>query len=131
MSKQEIKDEMKNTDGNPEIKGRIRRKQMEMSKQRMMSNIPDSDVVITNPTHFAVAIKYDSEKSHAPIVVAKGMNNIALQIKKIARENNIHVVQNPPLARSLYDQVEVEKVIPEELFAAVAEILAYVYKMNK
>ncbi|NPA60632.1 MAG: flagellar biosynthesis protein FlhB [Epsilonproteobacteria bacterium] len=131
MSKQEIKDEMKNMEGDPLIKGKIRQKQMEMSKQRMMSEVPNADVVITNPTHYAVAIKYDEEKSHAPIVIAKGMNNIAQQIKKIARESNVHIVQNPPLARSLYAEVEVEKAIPEALFSAVAEVLAYVYKMNR
>ena len=131
MSKQEIKDEMKNMDGDPLIKAKIRQKQMEMSQNRMMSEVPNADVVITNPTHYAVAIKYDEEKSHAPVVVAKGMDNIAQQIKKIARENSVHVVQNPPLARSLYAQVDVEKPIPSELFAAVAEVLAYVYKMNK
>ena len=112
MSKQEIKDVM-------------------ASRKRMMANVPTADVVITNPTHYAVAIKYDEKKSHAPIVVAKGMNNIAQKIKEIARENGVHVVQNPPLARSLYAQVDLDKPIPSELFAAVAEVLAYVYKMNK
>jgi len=131
MSKQEIKDEMKNMDGDPLIKSKIRQIQMEASRKRMMSEVPNADVVITNPTHYAVAIRYDEEKSHAPIVIAKGMDNIAQNIKKIARENNVHIVQNPPLARSLYAQVEVEKAIPNELFAAVAEVLAYVYKMNK
>ena len=131
MSKQEVKDEMKNMDGDPLIKAKIRQIQMQASKKRMMSEVPNADVVITNPTHYAVAIKYDEQKSHAPIVVAKGMDNIALQIKKIARENGVHIVQNPPLARSLYAQVELDKPIPSELFAAVAEVLAYVYKMNK
>ncbi len=131
MSKQEIKDEMKNMEGDPLIKSKIKQKQMEMSRQRMMSSIPEADVVITNPTHYAVAIKYDTEKSHAPIVIAKGIDNMAQQIKKIARENNIHIVQNPPLARSLYAEVAIDKAIPEALFAAVAEVLAYVYKMNR
>lgn len=131
MSKQEIKDEMKNMDGDPLIKSKIRQIQMEASRKRMMSEVPNADVVITNPTHYAVAIKYDEEVSRAPIVVAKGMDNIAQNIKKIARENNVHIVQNPPLARSLYAQVEVDKIIPNDLFAAVAEVLAYVYKMNK
>ncbi|OIP54890.1 MAG: flagellar biosynthesis protein FlhB, partial [Helicobacteraceae bacterium CG2_30_36_10] len=131
MSKQEIKDEMKNMEGDPLIKGKIRQIQMEASRKRMMSEVPHADVVITNPTHYAVAIKYDEEKSHAPIVVAKGMDNIALQIKRIARENNVHIVQNPPLARSLYAEVDIDKPIPETLFAAVAEVLAYVYKMNR
>ncbi len=130
MSKQEVKDEMKNMDGDPLIKSKIKQKQMEMSRQRMMAAVPDADVVITNPTHYAVALKYDESKA-APIVIAKGMDIIAGQIKKIARENNIHIVQNPPLARSLYNEVEVEKPIPEVLFEAVAEVLAYVYKMNK
>jgi flagellar biosynthetic protein FlhB len=129
MTKQEIKDEHKNAEGDPLIKGKIRQKQMEMTRQRMMSNVPDADVVITNPTHYAVALKYDDSK-HAPIVVAKGMDTIAQKIKEIARENNVHIVQNPPLARSLYAEVEVEEAIPESLFAAVAEILAYVYKIN-
>jgi len=131
MSKQEIKDEMKNMDGNPEIKAKIRQLQMQAARKRMMSEVPNADVVITNPTHYAVAIKYDDKKASAPIVVAKGVDNIATQIKKIARENNVHIVQNPPLARSLYAEVDVEKPIPEALFGAVAEVLAYVYKMNK
>jgi flagellar biosynthetic protein FlhB len=130
MSKQEIKDEMKNMDGDPLIKAKIKQKQMEISRKRMMAEVPNADVVITNPTHYAIAIKYDEEKSSAPMVVAKGMDNMAQQIKKVARENGVHIVQNPPLARSLYAQVEVDKPIPNELFAAVAEVLAYVYKMN-
>jgi len=131
MSKQEIKDEMKNMEGDPLVKSKIRQIQMEASRKRMMAEVPNADVVITNPTHYAVAIKYDAENSHAPIVVAKGKDHIAQQIKKIARENKVHIVQNPPLARSLYAEVEVDKAIPEALFGAVAEVLAYVYKMNK
>jgi len=131
MSKQEIKDEMKNMEGDPLIKSKIRQIQMQASRKRMMAEVPNADVIITNPTHYAVAIKYDEQKSHAPIVVAKGMDNIALQIKKIARENSVHIVQNPPLARSLYSEVDVDKPIPEALFGAVAEVLAYVYKMNR
>jgi flagellar biosynthetic protein FlhB len=131
MSKQEIKDEMKNMEGDPLVKSKIRQIQMQASRKRMMAAVPTADVVITNPTHYAVALKYDNEKSNAPIVVAKGMNHIAIQIKKIARENNVHIVQNPPLARSLYAEVEIDRAIPEALFGAVAEVLAYVYKMNK
>ena len=130
MSKQEIKDEMKNMEGDPLIKSKIRQIQMQASRKRMMAEVPNADVVITNPTHYAVAIKYDEAKSRAPIVVAKGMDNIAQQIKKIARENSVHIVQNPPLARSLYKEVELDRAIPETLFGAVAEVLAYVYKMN-
>ena len=131
MSKQEVKDEMKNMEGDPLIKSKIKQKQMEISRQRMMAEVSNADVIITNPTHYAVAIKYDEEKTRAPVVVAKGMDNMAQQIKKIARENDVHIVKNPPLARSLYAEVEVEKPIPEALFGAVAEVLAYVYKMNK
>ena len=130
MSKQEIKDEMKNMEGDPHIKGKIRQIQMQAAQKRMMSEVPNADVVITNPTHYAVAIKYEEDK-YAPVVVAKGMDTIAIQIKKIARENKVHIVQNPPLARSLYAEVEVDQAIPEELFGAVAEVLAYVYKTNK
>ncbi|MCF6330866.1 MAG: flagellar biosynthesis protein FlhB [Sulfurimonas sp.] len=130
MSIQEVKDEMKNLEGDPLIKAKIRQKQMEISKNRMMSEVPDADVVITNPTHYAVALKYEELKG-APIVVAKGKDHLAQQIKKIARENNVQIIQNPPLARSLYTDVEVEKTIPEALFIAVAEVLAMVYKTNK
>ena len=130
MSKQEIKDEMKNMEGDPMVKSKIRQIQMQASRKRMMAAVPDADVVITNPTHYAVALKYE-EGTMAPMLVAKGMDNIAQQIKKIARENGVHIVQNPPLARSLYAEVELDKPIPETLFAAVAEVLAYVYKMNK
>ncbi len=131
MSKQEIKDEMKNMDGDPQIKAKIRQIQMQASQKRMMNEVPNADVVITNPTHFAVALKYDEKTQIAPVVVAKGADNLALKIKEIARENKVHIVENKPLARSLYAQVEVEHPIPDELFAAVAEVLAYVYKVNK
>lgn len=131
MTKQEVKDEMKNSEGDPKIKAKIRQIQFQASRKRMMASIPQADVVITNPTHYAVALKYEENKGRAPIVIAKGMDHIALKIKEIARENGVHIVQNPPLARALYAQVEVEHEIPEELFATVAEVLAYVYKMNK
>jgi flagellar biosynthetic protein FlhB len=131
MSKQEIKDEMKNMEGDPLVKSKIRQIQMQASRKRMMAQVPTADVVITNPTHYAVAIKYDEERFKAPVVVAKGVDNIATMIKKIARENNVHIVQNPPLARSLYADVDLDKAIPQTLFAAVAEVLAYVYKMNR
>ncbi|MDD5051790.1 MAG: flagellar biosynthesis protein FlhB [Sulfuricurvum sp.] len=131
MSKQEIKDEFKNMEGDPHIKAKIRQIQMQAARKRMMSAVPNADVIITNPTHYAVAIKYDETKHHAPVVIAKGVDNIAIQIKKIARENGIHIVQNPPLARSLYREVEIDRAIPDMMFAAVAEVLAYVYKMGK
>lgn len=131
MSKQEIKDEMKNMEGDPHIKAKIRQIQMQAARKRMMASVPTADVVITNPTHYAVAIMYDETKHNAPVVVAKGVDNIAIQIKKIARENGVHIVQNPPLARSLYKEVEIDRAIPDMMFAAVAEVLAYVYKMGK
>ncbi len=131
MSKQEIKDEWKNMEGDPHVKAKIRQIQMQAARKRMMASVPTADVVITNPTHYAVAIVYDETKHNAPVVVAKGVDNIAIQIKKIARENGVHIVQNPPLARSLYKEVEIDRPIPEMLFAAVAEVLAYVYKMGK
>jgi len=127
MSKQEIKDEYKQMDGDPQIKARIRKIQMEMTKKRMMQDIPDADVVITNPTHFAVALRYDKEKENAPKVIAKGMNHLALKIKEIARKNSIQIVENPPLARELYKKCELDDTIPQNLYKAVAEVLAFVY----
>ena len=130
MSKQEIKDEYKNMEGNPEIKSKIKQKQMEMAKKRMMGEVPNADVVVTNPTHYAVALKYEKEKSDVPIVTAKGIDNIAQKIKEIARENDVPVVENKSLARALYAQVDIDQPIPTELFQAVAELLTYVYKAN-
>ncbi|MEA2016959.1 MAG: flagellar biosynthesis protein FlhB [Campylobacterota bacterium] len=131
MSKQEIKDEHKQIEGDPLVKGRIRQIQMKMSKQRMMSDVPDADVVITNPTQYAVALKYDNEKSDAPLVVAKGINFLALRIKEIALESKVPIVEDPILARALYEQVEVEEQIPESLYKAIAEIFTFVYNLNK
>ncbi|WP_419769162.1 MAG: flagellar biosynthesis protein FlhB [Candidatus Marinarcus sp.] len=131
MSKQDIKDEYKNMDGDPQIKARIRRIQMEMSMKRMMSNVPDADVVITNPTHYAIAMKYDSKVTSAPVVVAKGIDFMAIKIKDVARENKIPIIENPALARALYNQIEVEQQIPEEFYKAIAEIFSYVYELKK
>ena len=128
MSKQEIKDEYKQTEGNPEIKAKIRQLQREMAKKRMMAEVPKADVVITNPTHYAVAIRYDKTKDEAPRVVAKGVDNLALKIKEIAREAGVMIVENPPLARELYKSVDVDEVIPPKLYKAVAEVLAFVYR---
>jgi flagellar biosynthetic protein FlhB len=130
MTKQEVKDEMKNIDGNPEIKARIRQVQMEMAKQRMMNNVQDSDVVITNPTHYAVAILYDPDKYGLPIVSAKGVDLVAGQIKTLARENGIPIIENKPLARQLYAEVKLNDTIPDKLFKAVAEVLSYVASVN-
>ena len=127
MTKQEVKDEYKNTEGNPEIKGRIRQKMREASQRRMMQDVPKADVVITNPTHFAVAIKYDADVADAPIVVAKGEDYLAQKIKEVAREHNVEIVENKPLARMLYANVEIGAQVPPELYQAVAEVLAFVY----
>jgi flagellar biosynthetic protein FlhB len=131
MSKQEVKDEYKQMEGSPEVKSRIRRTQMEMSKKRMMQDIPSADVVITNPTHYAVAIRYNQDKENAPRIVAKGVDNLALRIKQIAYEYDIQVVENPPLARELYKKCNIDQEIPASLYKAVAEVLAYVYKVNQ
>lgn len=130
MTKQEVKDENKESEGNPETKGKIRKMQFQMARRRMTKIIPLADVVITNPTHFAVALKYDRQKMVAPIVLAKGMDIMAEAIKKIAREHSITLVENRFLARELYDQVKENEPIPETLYAAVAEVLAYVYKLK-
>jgi flagellar biosynthetic protein FlhB len=128
MSKQEIKDEMKNSEGNPEIKAKIRQIQMKMASQRMMKEVPKADVVVTNPTHYAIAIRYNKEEDRAPKVVAKGVDHLAQKIKEIAREHDVMIVENRPLARQLYAEVEIEEYIPEKLYKAVIEVLVMVYK---
>ncbi|RJP63119.1 MAG: flagellar biosynthesis protein FlhB [Ignavibacteriales bacterium] len=128
MTKQEIKDEHKQTEGDPFIKGKIKTKQFQMSRNRMIMEVPKADVVITNPTHFAIALKYDSAKNSAPIVLAKGMDEVALKIKEIARKNNIPLYEDKPLAQALYKACNIGDEIPEKLFEAVAKILAFVFK---
>lgn len=130
MSKQDIKDEYKQTEGNPQTKGRIRERQRKMAIQRMMQEVPKADVVITNPTHFAVALKYDAAKMDAPVVLAKGMDYVALRIREKAKEHGVITMENKPLARALYDRSEIGDSIPSDLFQAVAEVLAYVYKLK-
>jgi len=130
MTKQETKDEYKQVEGDPQIKGQIRRKMQEASRRRMMQQLPEADVVITNPTHFAVAIKYDSNVSRAPVVIAKGADYLAFQIKDKAKEYKIEIVENKPLARLLYNNVEIGAEIPPELYQAVAEVLAFVYSLH-
>lgn len=130
MSKQEIKDEYKLIEGNPQIKSKIREKQRQISLRRMMSEVPKADVIITNPTHFAVAVKYDANTSDAPMVVAKGKDLIAQRIKDTAKQNKVPVVENKPLAQALYKSVEIGEKIPAELYKAVAEVLAYVYSLR-
>ncbi|WP_425271740.1 flagellar biosynthesis protein FlhB [Paenibacillus protaetiae] len=130
MSKQDIKDEYKKTEGNPIIKGRIRERQRKMALMRMMQEVPKADVIITNPTHFAIALKYDPAEMDAPVIVAKGMDHVAQRIKEIAKENGVMTMENKPLARALYERSEIGDVIPADLFQAVAEVLAYVYKVK-
>jgi flagellar biosynthetic protein FlhB len=129
MSKQEIKEEMKRQEGDPQIRARIRRMRRELLRRRMMQDVPKATAVIVNPTHFAVAIRYEIESMSSPMVVAKGKNWLALRIRRIAMENQIPIIENPPLARALYDAVEVGRAISPEFYKAIAEVLAYVYKM--
>jgi len=130
MSKQEVKDEYKQTEGNPQIKGKIKERQRALAMRRMMQEVPKADVVVTNPEHFAVAMKYDRSRP-APTVVAKGQNFVAQRIKELAREHSVPVVENKPLARALYYSVEIGDFIPRELYQAVAEVLAYVYRLRR
>ncbi|MCF8468293.1 MAG: flagellar biosynthesis protein FlhB [Sneathiella sp.] len=131
MTKQEIRDEYKQTEGDPMIRARLRAIRMERSRQRMMQAVPTADVVITNPTHFAVALKYNPEDERAPVVVAKGQDNIALKIREIATENDVPIVENPPLARALHKACDLDDEIPYEHFKAVAEVIGYVMRLNK
>ena len=130
MTKQEVKDEYKNQEGDPKVKSQQRQRMQQASRRRMMQSVPEADVVITNPTHFAVALKYDNTVSMAPVVVAKGADYLAFKIRDLARENHVEIVENKPLARMLYANVEVGNEIPPELYQAVAEVLAYVYKLQ-
>ncbi|NLU12399.1 MAG: flagellar biosynthesis protein FlhB [Gammaproteobacteria bacterium] len=131
MTKQEVRDEYKDSEGKPEVKGRIRQLQREMAERRMMSAIPEADVIITNPTHFAVALKYDSEKGQAPILLAKGGDFLALKIREIGNEHNIVLLESPALARAVYYSTELEQEIPAGLYLAVAQVLAYVYQLRQ
>ncbi|UVM29000.1 flagellar biosynthesis protein FlhB [Pseudomonas sp. B21-021] len=131
MTKQEVRDEHKDQEGRPEVKQRIRQVQREMSQRRMMAAIPDADVVITNPTHYAVALKYDAEKGGAPMLLAKGSDFLALKIREIAVANNVMLLESPALARSIYYSTELEEEIPGGLYLAVAQVLAYVYQIRQ
>ncbi|MES2607090.1 MAG: flagellar biosynthesis protein FlhB [Pseudomonadota bacterium] len=131
MTKQEVKDEMKESEGRPEVKGAIRRRQQEISQRRMMSAIPKADVVITNPTHYAVALAYDQQGGGAPVVLAKGKDLVAAKIREIAKENNVTILSAPPLARALYASTDINKQIPEDLFVAVAQVLAWIYQLKR
>lgn len=131
MSKQEIKDEYKQMEGDPQVKGKIRSLQRQMAQRRMMQDIPVADVVITNPTHYAVALRYDKTKENAPVVLAKGVDYLALKIRSIAMQNQVPIIENPPLARELYKVCDLQDEIPANLYKAVAEVLSFVYSSNK
>jgi flagellar biosynthetic protein FlhB len=130
MSKQEMKEEYKQTEGDPMIKSRLRQIRMERARKRMMSAVPEADVVVTNPTHFSVALKYDAENMEAPRLVAKGMDSLAMRIREIAKEHDIPIVENPPLTRALYDAVDLDQEIPAEHYKAVAEVIGYVMRLK-
>ncbi|GIU03264.1 flagellar biosynthesis protein FlhB [Shewanella morhuae] len=131
MTKQEVKDEYKDTEGKPEVKGRVRQMQRELAQRRMMAEVPNADVIVVNPEHFAVAIKYDIKRSTAPFVIAKGVDDVAFKIREIARSHDITIVSAPPLARAIYHTTKLDQQIPEGLFTAVAQILAYVFQLRQ
>jgi flagellar biosynthesis protein FlhB len=130
MTREEVRQEMKESEGNPEVKGKIRQLQQERARQRMMQEVPKADVVITNPTHFAVALKYDDKRMRAPIVVAKGVDEVAAKIREVAGEHHVPLVEAPPLARALFRTVDLNEPIPARLYVAVAQILTYVYQLK-
>ena len=130
MTKQEVKDEYKNAEGDPQIKGKIKEMQRQRAMSRMMQQVPEADVVIRNPTHFAVALRYRPEVDAAPIVLAKGQDELALRIVKVAEEAGVAVMENVPLARALYAQADLDREIPPDLYGAVAEVLVYIFKLN-
>jgi len=128
MTKQELKDEYKQTEGDPHVKARLRQLRSERARQRMMQAVPEADVVITNPTHYSIALKYNPEEMEAPRCVAKGIDELALRIREVAKEHDVEIFENPPLARTLFDTVDVDEIIPAEQYQAVAEIISYVFK---
>jgi len=130
MSRQEIKDEMRESEGDPMIKGRLRQLRMERARKRMMAEVPKADVVVTNPTHYAVALKYNQVEMSSPKVVAKGADRVAQRIREVAAENNVPIVENPPLARGLYASVEIDQEIPPEFYKAVAEVIGYIFRLK-
>jgi flagellar biosynthesis protein FlhB len=130
MTKQEIRDEMKESEGNPEVKGRIRQMQQDLARRRMMSEVPKADVVLTNPTHFAVALRYDDKRMRAPIVVAKGADLVAARIREVAAEHNVPIFEAPPLARALFRSVDLNREVPANLYVVVAQVLTYVYQLK-
>lgn len=130
MTRQEVKDEYRQSEGDPHVKARLRQLRAERARQRMMQAVPEADVVITNPTHYSIALKYDPEEMDAPLCVAKGVDEVALRIREVAKEHDVTLYENIPLARALFDTVEVEETIPMEHYKAVAEVISYVFKMR-
>lgn len=130
MTKQELKDEYKQTEGDPHVRAKLRQLRQEKAQSRMMQSVPDADVIITNPTHFSIALKYNPDEMDAPVVVAKGIDELAMRIREVAKENDIPLVENRPLARILFDKVDIDAVIPEEHYKAVAEIISYVFQLK-
>lgn len=131
MTKQEVKDEFRNSEGKPEVKQRIRQLQYDASQRKMMGDVPDADVIVTNPTHYSVALKYEQDGTRAPYVVAKGVDFMALKIREVAREYEVPVMQSPPLCRAIYHTTEINEEVPEELFVAIAQVLAYIYQLEQ
>jgi len=130
MTREEIREEMKESEGNPEVKGKIRQLQQERARQRMMQEVPKADVVVTNPTHFAVALRYDDKRMRAPIVVAKGADEVAAKIREVAGEHSVPIFEAPPLARALFRSVDLNEPVPAKLYVAVAQVLTYVYQLK-
>ncbi|NQZ14966.1 MAG: flagellar biosynthesis protein FlhB [Alphaproteobacteria bacterium] len=130
MTKQELKDEFKQTEGDPHVRAKLRQLRQEKASARMMQSVPEADVIITNPTHFSIALKYDPEEMDAPVLVAKGVDDLAMRIREVAKEHDIPLVENKPLARILFDKVEIDSMIPEEHYKAVAEIISYVFQLK-
>jgi len=130
MTREEVKEEMKESEGSPEVKGRVRQMQREISRRRMMQEVPKADVIVTNPTHFAVALKYDEKRMGAPLVVAKGADLVAARIREVASESLVPVFEAPPLARALFRSVEIGEEIPATLYVAVAQVLTYIYQLK-
>lgn len=131
MTKQEVKDEARQAEGNPEVRGAVKRRQREFARRRMMQAVPRATVIVTNPTHYAIALEWDEVDMDAPVVLAKGTDLIALRIREIAMENRIPILENPPLARTLYEKVELNAAVPPHLYAAVAQVIAFVYRMKR
>lgn len=130
MTKQEVKDEYKQAEGDPHVKGRLKQLRMQKSQQRMMSSVPEADVIVTNPTHYSIALKYNPQEMDAPVMVAKGVDDVAMRIREVAKEHDITIYEAPPLARALFDTLEINDMIPEEHFQAVAKIISYVFKLK-